>query len=190
MGKRSQATANADDEQESGSDPDDVLPGGWKIGLYGAALIPYGSWFVVLGSSVLYYAWRKDFPNKAKAINRHGWLAWLFGLVLWGGIWFLWREAAPNAQLMPATPTPVLPDYQPPAVVQPRDVMGGIYQKVASDAVDQYELTKKHGSKIEQCVHAQMVAAAFLQAKDEAQYAAWTATQKADCAKAGMPQQN
>ncbi len=67
----------------------DVLSDGWKIALYAAALIPYGSWFVVIGSSVLYYAWRKEFPNKAAQINKHGWLAWLLGLVLWGAIWFL-----------------------------------------------------------------------------------------------------
>jgi mannose/fructose/N-acetylgalactosamine-specific phosphotransferase system component IIC len=68
---------------------DDKLSEGWKIALYAAALIPYGSWFVVLGSSILYYAWRKETPNKAAQINKHGWLAWLLGMVLWGAIWFL-----------------------------------------------------------------------------------------------------
>jgi len=67
----------------------DELSDGWKICLYAAALVPYGSWFVVIGSSVLYYAWKKDFPNKAKAINRHGWLAFLLGMALWGAIWLL-----------------------------------------------------------------------------------------------------
>jgi hypothetical protein len=181
MGKRSQA-AEADDEQEAGPDTEDVLPGGWKIGLYGAALIPYGSWFVVIGSSVLYYAWRKESPNKAKAINRHGWLAWLFGSLLWGAIWFLGRETPAAVQAVPFVPQPV-------AAEPPVDAMGSIYQKVARDAVDRYELARKHGSAMQRCVQAQMVVAAFLQAKDEAQYAAWTVTQKADCAKAGLPQQ-
>lgn len=181
MGKRSQAD-EAVEEQESGPDTGDVLSGGWKVGLYGAALIPYGSWFVVLGSSVLYYAWRKEHPNKAKSINRHGWLAWLFGSLLWGAIWFLGRAEPAAVQAMPFVPSPV-------AIAPPVDVMGGIYQKVASDAVDRYELAKKHGSAMQRCVQAQMVTAAFLQAKDEVQYAAWTATQKADCAKAGLPQQ-
>lgn len=91
MGKRRSEPEEKDDD-EYAADPDDQLNDGWKIGMYGAALIPYGSWFVVLGSSILYYAWRKDYPNKAAAINRHGWLAWLLGLVLWGAIWFLLRH--------------------------------------------------------------------------------------------------
>lgn len=71
---------------------DDKLSDGWKIALYGAALfIPCGMWFVVLGSSVAYYSWRKDFPNKAAEINKHGWLAWLLGMLIWGVYWFLLR---------------------------------------------------------------------------------------------------
>ena len=68
------------------------------------------------------------------------------------------------------------------------DFMGGIHEKVANDAVAQYELTKKHGSKMEVCVHAGMVSAAYLQAKNEAKYAEWKAIEKADCKKAGLPQ--
>ncbi|MDF3069569.1 MAG: hypothetical protein K0R38_5170 [Polyangiaceae bacterium] len=71
---------------------DDNLSEGWKIALYAAALIPWGSWFVVLGSSVLYYAWRKETPNKAAQINKHGWLAWLLGMAVWGAIWFLMKS--------------------------------------------------------------------------------------------------
>jgi len=91
MGKRRARSEPEDLDDDDGVDPDE-LNGGWKIGLYGAALIPYGSWFVVLGSSILFYAWRKEFPNKAAQINKHGWLAWLMGLVLWGAIWFLGRS--------------------------------------------------------------------------------------------------
>lgn len=83
-----------------------------------------------------------------------------------------------------AAPVQPPPERKPPSL----DLMGGMYQKVADDSIDQYELTKKHGSKIEICVHAGMVAAAFLQAKSEAKYAEWKAVEKADCAKAGMPQ--
>jgi len=65
--------------------------------------------------------------------------------------------------------------------------MDGVYKKVSSDAVAQYEITKRGGAVIDICVHAGMVAAAFLQAKDEANYRIWKATELADCAKAGVP---
>lgn len=68
---------------------DDELSRGWKVAPYAVALVPYGAWLVVVGSSILYYAWRKDHPQRAAAINLHGWLAWLFGLALWGLVWFL-----------------------------------------------------------------------------------------------------
>ncbi|MEO7032937.1 MAG: hypothetical protein ABI548_03805 [Polyangiaceae bacterium] len=67
--------------------------------------------------------------------------------------------------------------------------LDGIKKKVATDAVAQYEIAKRGGSKIEICAHAGMVSAAWLQAQDEASYRTWKATEKADCLAAGMPQQ-
>ena len=67
--------------------------------------------------------------------------------------------------------------------------MDGIYKKVSSDAVAQYEITKRGGAVVDICAHAGMVAAAFLQAKDETNYRIWKATEAADCAKAGVPAQ-
>lgn len=179
MGKRA-AEALDDDTYEEGPDPNDVLSRGWKAGLYGAALIPYGAWFVVLGSSILFYAWRKEFPNRAKSVNRHGWLAWLLGLALWGGIWFLQRGDAPSVEAA-----------LPPSIVAPRPrlSMDNIYRKVATDAEERYQIARRQGDPIQVCVQAGMVSAAWLQAKDEAQYGAWKTQQKTDCAKAGMPQQ-
>jgi len=176
------------DNLVAGSDPNDVLSRGWKVGLYGAALIPYGSWFVVLGSSILFYVWRKEHPNKAKSVNRHGWLAWLMGLAVWGAIWVFNHDSRAPALPVSEAATPLAAPVATPVAPAPRDFMAGIHQKVAKDAIDQYELTKKHGTLIERCVHAQMVGAAFLQAKDEENYVAWKAVEKADCAKAGMPQ--
>jgi len=63
--------------------------------------------------------------------------------------------------------------------------MNGIHKKVCDDAVEQYGIAKRNGTSIDTCVHAGMVAAAFLQAKDEESYAQWKKTEKADCAKAG-----
>lgn len=59
--------------------------------------------------------------------------------------------------------------------------MSDIYYQVANDAVSQYEIAKRSGTKPEVCFHAGMVAAAYLQAKDEPNYKAWKATEKSDC---------
>lgn len=66
--------------------------------------------------------------------------------------------------------------------------MHEIENTVAADAVAQYEIAKRNGSAVDACVQAGMVSAAYLQAKNEAQYAAWKATEKADCKLAGVPQ--
>jgi hypothetical protein len=67
------------------------------------------------------------------------------------------------------------------------ETMRTIEQQVAQDSVDQYNITKQSGTAIDQCVHAGMVTAAYLQAKDQSSYATWKATEKRDCAAAGMP---
>jgi hypothetical protein len=63
---------------------------------------------------------------------------------------------------------------------------GGLEQRVASDAVDQYEIAKRDGSAMDACVHAGLVAAAYLQAKDEPNYQLWKAKEDSDCAHARL----
>ncbi len=65
--------------------------------------------------------------------------------------------------------------------------MQKINNKVVKDSIDQYNLAKKGGDRIEICVHAGMVAAACLQAKDEKKYLKWKEVEKADCKAAGVP---
>jgi hypothetical protein len=65
--------------------------------------------------------------------------------------------------------------------------MAKIEKQVAQDVVKQYEIAKRGGDKMDKCVHAGLVAAAFLQAKDEANYSKWKAIEKSDCAAVGMP---
>lgn len=65
--------------------------------------------------------------------------------------------------------------------------MDDIYKQVADDAVAQYQITKQSGNPIDQCVHAGLVAAAFLQAQDQGNYARWKAIENVDCAAAGVP---
>lgn len=64
--------------------------------------------------------------------------------------------------------------------------MQDITNKVAADAVAQYGIASRNGSPIDICVQAGMVSAAYLQAKDEANYQRWKQTEKSDCSKAGI----
>ncbi len=61
-----------------------------------------------------------------------------------------------------------------------------IEQQVASDTEKQYRIAKKNGTPMDACVQAGMVAAAHLQAKNEAQYKKWKQTEKSDCKLAGL----
>lgn len=67
--------------------------------------------------------------------------------------------------------------------------VGNIYSQVATDAVQQYEIAKRSGTPIDVCIHAGVVSAAFLQAKDEPKYQQWKDAEKSDCRAAGMPVQ-
>lgn len=63
---------------------------------------------------------------------------------------------------------------------------GGIDKQVAKDVVDQYNIAKRNGNAMDACVHAGIVTAAYLQAKDESNYSNWKARRDMDCAKAGL----
>jgi hypothetical protein len=65
--------------------------------------------------------------------------------------------------------------------------MDSVYSQVVADSIEQYEITKRGGDKIDICVHAGLIVAAYLQAKDEINYQKWKRIQKADCDTAGMP---
>lgn len=71
---------------------------------------------------------------------------------------------------------------------QAQNDMKKIQDQVAVDAVAQYNIAKSQGDKIQICVQAGFVSAAYLQAKDEHNYNKWKDIQKEDCSKAGMPQ--
>lgn len=62
-----------------------------------------------------------------------------------------------------------------------------IERQVAADAVKQYEIVQRNGSAIDRCVHAALVAEAYLQAHDEERYREWKKTERSDCSDAGMP---
>lgn len=66
--------------------------------------------------------------------------------------------------------------------------MRRIEYEVAADAVREYNIAKEKGGAMDACVHAGMVAAAYLQANDSSNYELWKATERVDCEKAGLPQ--
>lgn len=61
--------------------------------------------------------------------------------------------------------------------------------QVANDFEQQYNTQKSSGtSKVDLCVRAGLVAEGYLQAKDTPNYQKWSATKKAECSAAGVPQ--
>lgn len=64
---------------------------------------------------------------------------------------------------------------------------GNLEEQVALDAEAQYKMVSDHGSATDQCVQAQYVSAAWLQAKNDAKYEQWKAIEKLDCAVAAIP---
>lgn len=71
---------------------------------------------------------------------------------------------------------------------QPTPSMDDIKRQVLQDSIDQYNIVTKSGSATDKCVHAGLVAAAAVQAKDSAAFERWKQTQHADCAAAGVRQ--
>jgi formylglycine-generating enzyme required for sulfatase activity len=62
---------------------EDKLEGYWKGIIWGSLLIPcIGPTIIVILSSVLYFTWRNEYPNKARSINRHGWMAFFVWLAI------------------------------------------------------------------------------------------------------------
>lgn len=59
-----------------------------------------------------------------------------------------------------------------------------IKNKVALDSIAQYEIASRQGDAMQICVQAGFVAAAFLQAQNEAEYRRWKATEDSKCATA------
>jgi hypothetical protein len=64
---------------------------------------------------------------------------------------------------------------------------GGIEHKVADDMIADYNTAKATGDDIKLCVQAGMVVAAFIQANDAEKTREWSAVEKADCERAGVP---
>lgn len=66
--------------------------------------------------------------------------------------------------------------------------MDSVHQQVVNDSIAQYRIAERGKDPIQTCVQAGFVVAAYLQAKDEANYQRWTEVKKQACAAAGMPE--
>lgn len=66
--------------------------------------------------------------------------------------------------------------------------LSNIEAQVANDAVKQYNIAKTSGTPMDVCVQASMVSAAYLQAKDDTNYAKWKQLEAADCSAAEILQ--
>lgn len=68
---------------------------------------------------------------------------------------------------------------------------GGLTSQVENEMVKQalaeYQIAWRSGDRVQSCVHAGIVAAAYLQAKDEANYNQWLSTEKKECRAARVP---
>lgn len=62
-----------------------------------------------------------------------------------------------------------------------------IADQVAADAAEQYAIAERVGSPLDRCVRAQLVAEAYLQAKNKTEYEFWKLRQKVNCLEAGVP---
>jgi hypothetical protein len=83
--------------------------------------------------------------------------------VLWA--WFLW---------------PIIRASDPKSP-EAKQYISKIHNQVAEDAVKQFELSMKGKNLAEICVHAGIVVAAYLQAKDEKNYLEWKKIEKKAC---------
>ena len=71
--------------------------------------------------------------------------------------------------------------------VRTEQITNDINQQVISDVLQQYNIAKANGTKIDACVRAGLVAEAYLQAHDERNYSAWKNIEFLDCDEAGVP---
>jgi len=61
---------------------DDTLDRRWLVAVYASMLVPFGPALLILGTSVLYYVWRRRFPRRAATLNMHAWIAFALGVAL------------------------------------------------------------------------------------------------------------
>jgi uncharacterized membrane protein (Fun14 family) len=81
----------------------------------------------------------------------------------------------------------VIREIGPTVVTVQQDPMQDIHQKVINDSVNQYNIAARQGTAVDACVHAGLVAEAYLQANQEAGYKTWKKVEHSNCKAAGVP---
>ena len=66
------------------------------------------------------------------------------------------------------------------------EFMKNVEQSVALDQEQQYQIAKNQGDKMQICVQAGLVSAAYLQANDQENFNKWKSIEKKDCRAAGL----
>ena len=142
----------------------------------GVALVGLGALLVYVGSGgVIGGGWFLMLVGLGFGIEHKS------GVVRWGGAFV--GSLVLLAVIMAGGPGELAQQAQDDYV---RDEMQRIENQVAQDAIQQYEIAKRGEDKIQTCTMAGMVSAAWLQAKNEAQYNKWKAIEKEDCKAAGL----
>ena len=59
--------------------------------------------------------------------------------------------------------------------------MDDINEKVIGDAEREYQIASRSGNDVDRCVHAGMVAAAYIQAHNQSGYQSWKMREEMDC---------
>lgn len=86
-------------------------------------------------------------------------------IVAIGAIWWFWGGGLEN---------------------KTEDLLSDIKKQVTQDMIDQYEIAKRQGDRMQICVQAGLVCAGYLQAKDENNYRKWKDIEYNDCLRAGI----
>jgi hypothetical protein len=73
----------------------DVLAWPWLLLAY-SLVVPFGCTMIGAAlASIPYYLWRGQYPNRAKAYNRHVWIAFAICCVVWFGLFVSGLGARP-----------------------------------------------------------------------------------------------
>lgn len=72
------------------------------------------------------------------------------------------------------------------AMTDPEEIVQDIHADVAADTERQYYEVETHGTAIDRCVRAGLVAESYLQAGSSSAYSYWMDVRERDCNEAGM----
>ena len=73
-----------------------------------------------------------------------------------------------------------------PSAEEVQQGVDDIHNQVALDAEQQYAAVAEHGTAVDRCVRAGLVAESYLQGNNDAEYAEWKQIEKEDCNAAGI----